>query len=169
VPEVCLLLVPRHPVRTAEISNLVRGMGLSVSRHSERIAAGGEATDVVIGDVMGTLLTLYGLADVAFVGGSFVDVGGHNPLEPALCKLPIVSGPHQFNFTDVMADLEARGGLRTVSDAMALADVVVEWLNDETVRRNAGDAAAGALAKNRGATQRVAELLGGWIRTVLTQ
>ena len=168
-PDCCLLLVPRHPVRADNVCALAANAGFSVSRHSARIASsdGAKATDVIVGDLMGTLLTLYGLADVAFVGGSFVEVGGHNPLEPALCQVPVVSGPYQFNFTDVMADLEQRGGLRTVADAAQLAEVVTAWLGDTSSRQHAGASAAAALAENRGAMERVCELLRGWIRTVL--
>ena len=168
-PDSCLVLVPRHPVRASDVCTLAAKAGFSVSRHSALTGTeGGQATDVIVGDLMGTLLTLYGLADVAFVGGSFVEVGGHNPLEPALCEIPIVSGPHQFNFTDVMADLERRGGLRTVTDTAKHAEVVSDWLADDSGRRQAGAAAAAALAENRGAMERVSELLRGWIRTVLS-
>jgi len=158
--DLLLLLVPRHPVRAEALSAMVIAAGFSVSRQSTR--AQGERpgpTDVVIGDVMGTLVSLYGLADIAFVGGSFVAVGGHNPLEPALCAVPVVSGPQQFNFTDVMADLEAKGGLQTVHSASQLATVVSAWLADEAVRRDAGAAAAATLDENRGATARVVALL----------
>jgi 3-deoxy-D-manno-octulosonic-acid transferase len=159
-PELVLLLVPRHPVRTDAVSDLVTTAGFSVSRHSTR--SQGEIpgpTDVVIGDVMGTLLTLYGLADIAFVGGSFVAVGGHNPLEPALCRIPIVSGPHQFNFTDVMKDLENCGGLQTVQTSSQLATTVIGWLADDPARQRAGEAAAATLDENRGATAKVTTLL----------
>lgn len=159
-PDLLLLLVPRHPVRAEALCEMVRAAGFSVSRQSVR--ADGERpgpTDVVIGDVMGTLMSLYGLADVAFVGGSFVDVGGHNPLEPALCAVPVVSGPQQFNFTDVMADLQTRGGLQTVHTASELASVVTAWLADDAQRKRAGAAAAAALDENRGATARVVALL----------
>lgn len=169
-PQVRLILVPRHPVRADEVCALVQQAGLGVARQSVCLQhAATEAPDVIVGDVMGSLLQLYGLADVAFVGGSFVPVGGHNPLEPALCGIPIISGPHQFNFTDVMADLEQRGGLRTISERGELAATVGHYLGDKDARQQAGAAAVAALQENRGATARVAELLRGWIRTVLLQ
>ncbi len=164
----CLLLVPRHPVRADDVCKLVLEAGFTVSRHSECLQqASSQTMDIVVGDVMGSLLQLYGLADVAFVGGSLVPVGGHNPLEPALCGIPIVSGPEQFNFTDVMADLQQRGALRTVQDAHELAEVVCLYLSDADLRQQAGAAAANALWENRGATARVAELLRTRIRAVL--
>lgn len=167
-PELVLLLVPRHPVRTDAVSDLVTAAGFSVSRQS--IRAQGELpgpTDVVLGDVMGTLLSLYGLADIAFVGGSFVPVGGHNPLEPALCRIPIVSGPQQFNFTDVMKDLEHCGGLQTVQTSSQLAMAIITWLADDSERQRAGEAAAATLDENRGATEKVATLLRSVINDTL--
>jgi len=166
--EARLVLVPRHPVRTGEVCALVQQAGFSVMRQSLcEQQAPTASPDVIVGDVMGSLLKLYGLADVAFVGGSFVEVGGHNPLEPALCGIPIVSGPHQFNFTDIMADLEQRGALRTVGDAAELSRVVADYLSDQSARHRAGVAALAALEENRGATARVAELLRSRIRAVL--
>lgn len=160
VPEVCLLLVPRHPVRAEHVCDLVRGQGLSVCTQSECAGvASQQATDVVVGDVMGTLLTLYGLADVAFVGGSLVELGGHNPLEPALCRIPVLSGPHQFNFADVMQELEVHDGLVTVHTVDELAQRVCGFMQDPSACRLAGAAAAAVLDENRGATARVAQLL----------
>ena len=168
VPDLCLILVPRHPVRTQSVCELVTAAGFSASCQSER-RHGQAATDVIIGDVMGTLLHLYGLADVAFVGGSFVDVGGHNPLEPALCRLPIISGPHQFNFTQVMQDLEAKGGLQTVESAAELADALIVLLLNDARRHKAGAAAAATLDENRGATDRVLALLRSRITSAIAQ
>jgi len=171
-PELRLLLVPRHPVRADEVSTLVVEAGLTVSRQSELThenKAPAEATEVIIGDVMGSLLILYGLADVAFVGGSLVDVGGHNPLEPALCRLPILCGPHQFNFSEAMAELEDSGALLTINDADTLAGGLMHWLGDPQARRRAGEAASEVLAAHRGATDRLQKLLGGRIRTVFLQ
>ena len=66
--------------------------------------------DVLIGDVMGSLFDLYGLADIATVGGSFVDVGGHNPIEPAAYGLPVLVGPYQYNFLRSCWSLKRMGG-----------------------------------------------------------
>ncbi len=170
-PDLCLLLVPRHPHRADDVAAMANAAGWRVVRQSQAVpdsgaavpmdsaAEDGAAPAVVVGDVMGTLLQLYGLAHVAFVGGSLVPVGGHNPLEPALWHLPIVSGPEQFNFTEVMQELQSRGGLVTVADSKALADVVGAWLADADLRATVGAGAAGALAENRGATVRVVSLL----------
>jgi 3-deoxy-D-manno-octulosonic-acid transferase len=99
VPSACLLLVPRHPVRATEVVELVVRRRFSVMRQSEPER---RAEDVVVGDVMGSLLTLYGVADVAFVGGSLVAHGGHNPIEAAVWGKPVLVGPHVFNFQAVV-------------------------------------------------------------------
>ena len=78
-----LVLVPRHPPRSKLVGSIFESL-LEINK-----------VDVVIGDVMGSLFDLYGLADIATVGGSFVDVGGHNPIEPAAYGLPILVGPYQ--------------------------------------------------------------------------
>ena len=91
-----LLLVPRHPARAEEVAAMVDARGLSLVRQSHCNEPPTTPAQVILGDVMGTLLQLYGVAHVAFVGGSLVPVGGHNPIEPALYQLPIITGPHQF-------------------------------------------------------------------------
>lgn len=156
VPGLRLILVPRHPVRVPQVIELVEARGWTWARQSEPRASG---VEVIIGDVMGTLFELYSLAQVAFVGGSFVPVGGHNPIEPALCQVPVVCGPHQFNFTDVMATLQQSGGLVTVQTPAALAEQVALWLTDPDRRISAGRSGAEAVIANRGATERVLALL----------
>ncbi|NOX49811.1 MAG: 3-deoxy-D-manno-octulosonic acid transferase [Gammaproteobacteria bacterium] len=161
IPGLKLLLVPRHPVRTDEVCQLVKRSGLTAAKQSELVIthAADVAPDVVVGDLMGTLLYLYGVAQVAFVGGSFVEVGGHNPIEPALCGIPSISGPHQFNFTDVMSDLERVGGHVTARKAEQLEALLAGYLLNPTDRATAGDAAMACVAANRGASARVLELL----------
>lgn len=159
-PQVCLILVPRHPVRADDVGELVCAAGFSFAKQSQctpQQPAGD--VDVVIGDVMGTLLTLYGVADIAFVGGSLVPLGGHNPLEPALCKLPIVCGPHQFNFPQISEVLAAQGGLNIVQTAEELSERISAWLGDRASAKQVGEAAASVVDANRGATAKVLVLL----------
>ncbi|MDW3283253.1 3-deoxy-D-manno-octulosonic acid transferase, partial [Escherichia coli] len=92
-------LVPRHPERFKDAREMVQKAGFSFTlRSSGEIPSG--STQVVIGDTMGELMLLYGIADLAFVGGSLVERGGHNPLEPAAHAIPVLMGPHTFNFKD---------------------------------------------------------------------
>ncbi len=160
-PTLCLLLVPRHPVRAPELIALVQARGMTVVTQSACVGGHHHVTspDVVVGDVMGSLLQLYGLAMVAFVGGSLVPVGGHNPIEPALCDVPVVSGPQQFNFTDVCEAMAEGGGLVTVHSAAELTEAVDRWLSDDIARRQAAAAGSEVVLANRGATDRVLALV----------
>jgi 3-deoxy-D-manno-octulosonic-acid transferase len=146
------VLVPRHPVRAPQLERMVEDAQLRATVHSRLESAADDVVvgDVLIGDVMGSLLTLYGVADIAFVGGSLVPVGGHNPIEAAVWGIPVVMGPFDFNFADVLDDFRAAGAVIGVNDAMSLARTLAElvaapeWARDigargaELVRRRAG-------------------------------
>ena len=161
-PELLLILVPRHPERRGEVGALIDQAGFSQAWMSEVSAPVGR--DVVLGDTMGELLYLYGLADVAFMGGSLISVGGHNPIEAAVCRVPLVMGPETFNFPDVVAAFGEAGCLHLITDATSLADRVGAYLDDETARQAAGRRAAGVVERNRGATERLLELLSAEVR-----
>lgn len=165
LPGTRLILVPRHPPRADEVARLCAGAGLRVGRQS-RADAQDVRADVVVGDTMGELLYLYGLADVAFVGGSLVEVGGHNPIEPALCGVPVVMGPVVFNFEDVVRAFRDAGGLAVVDDPEALAAVLVDWLGDAARRADAAARARAVVAANKGAGARLEALLDAQIRAV---
>ncbi len=165
VADAVLLLVPRHPVRTDDVVQLVSQAGLAVHRHS---ADAGTVEDVLVADVMGKLQVLYGLADVAFVGGSLVELGGHNPVEPALCGVPMLCGPHQFNFADAMTQFQAAGALLTIDSATELGRRVVYWFEHPDERRAAGQAGLAVVARNRGAQAQLLELLSERIRACVT-
>lgn len=98
---------------------------------------------------MGELMLLYGIADLAFVGGSLVERGGHNPLEAAAHAIPVLMGPHTFNFKDICARLEQASGLITVTDATTLAKEVSSLLTDADYRSFYGRHAVEVLYQNR--------------------
>ena len=157
-PDLLLILVPRHPERFPDAVNLVRQAGLSyTTRSSGEVPS--TSTQVVVGDTMGELMLLYGIADLAFVGGSLVERGGHNPLEPAAHAIPVLMGPHTFNFKDICARLEQADGLITVHDAASLAKEVASLLTDEDYRHYYGHHAVEVLHQNQGALQRLLHLL----------
>jgi 3-deoxy-D-manno-octulosonic-acid transferase len=164
LPELLLILVPRHPERRAEVGALIDGLGFSQAWMSEVAVPVGR--DVVLGDTMGELLYLYGVAQVAFIGGSLVSVGGHNPIEAAVCRLPLLMGPETFNFPNVVAAFAEAGCLDRVSDAQTLATQVAGYLQDESARRVAGDAAAEVVRINSGATARLLDLLSAEVGAV---
>jgi 3-deoxy-D-manno-octulosonic-acid transferase len=161
-PALLLVLVPRHPERFESVYRLCLEAGWSVARHS---AAGGAvaghgkspagAVDVYLGDTMGELMGFYAAADIAFVGGSLVPRGGHNPLEPAALGKPVLMGQQVFNFQAICDALDNAGGLIRVADEVALARVVRDLLADPLQCQQQGAAAQAFVAQNRGALERL--------------
>lgn len=157
-PTLLLILVPRHPERFPVACELTRKAGLTFTQRSTgEVPSSG--TQVVIGDTMGELMLLYGIADLAFVGGSLVDRGGHNPLEAAAHAIPVLMGPHTFNFKDICAKLAQDDGLITVTDTASLVKEISTLLTDEDYRLYYGRHAVEVLHQNQGALQRLLHLL----------
>lgn len=159
-----LLLAPRHPERFDEVYDLCTAAGLRVQRRSAGEALAGD-TQVLLVDTLGELLMLFGLADVAFIGGSFVPNGGHNPLEAAVWGIPVLTGPSMFNFADVTQRLVAAGALEQVSAAGDLAAALRALLDDHAEARRRGAAALKTLEENRGAL----DVLVAEVRSVLRE
>jgi 3-deoxy-D-manno-octulosonic-acid transferase len=150
IPQCLLVLVPRHPERFAAVAELCRQRGYRSVLRSERLPCEPE-TAVFIGDSMGELLMFYAAADVAFVGGSLVEIGGHNMLEPAALGIPVVTGPHVDNFAAVCELLVNAGACRQVNDARELRDIVGAWLRDADERHRIGAWGRAVVEQNRGA------------------
>ena len=100
---------------------------------------------------MGDLPTLYAGSDVAFVGGSLVDVGGHNVLEPAALGLPVLIGPHVRNFADISERLVEAGAAKFVLNESDFAAVLEQWLKDANLRHASGQQGLHFVESNRGA------------------
>lgn len=162
-PDALLILVPRHPERFDTVARLVRDAGLRQVRRSQDQQPG-LADQVFLGDSMGELLRLYACADVAFVGGSLVERGGHNYLEPAALAMPILSGPHRFNFAEVSDMLEGAGALQQVESAEELARAVHRLLVDRSAAAAAGAAGQGVVEANQGALERLLEGIAARLR-----
>lgn len=157
-PDLLLILVPRHPERFPDAIKMVRDAGLSyTTRSSGEVPSA--STQVVVGDTMGELMLLYGIADLAFVGGSLVERGGHNPLEAAAHAVPVLMGPHTFNFKDICARLAQADGLITVTDVDSLTKEITSLLTDEDYRNFYGRHAVEVLHQNQGALQLLLQLL----------
>lgn len=136
-PGALLLLVPRHPARFDKVARLCQNQGFEIVRRSQQQTLL-QSTQIVIGDSMGEMMDYYAAADLAFVGGSLVDTGCQNVLEPAALGLPVLVGPSQFNFASICAQLEAAGALRTVADENELADSLIQLLQDKNMRQQMG-------------------------------
>lgn len=157
-PQCLLILVPRHPERFAAVAALVERAGLKAVRRScgERCDV---SVQVFLGDSMGELTLFYAAADVAFVGGSLVPIGGHNLLEPAALGLPAITGPYNFNAPDIAELLLSEGALETASDAAAIARAVLGLLASADERQRRGARAREVLENNRGAVNRLLALV----------
>ncbi|MEY3661252.1 MAG: hypothetical protein RLZZ169_2078, partial [Pseudomonadota bacterium] len=153
IPDLLLILVPRHPERFAAAALLCEEQGLQVVTRSSGKRVSPE-TRVLLGDSMGELLAYYSISDVAFVGGSLVDTGCQNVLEPAALGLPVLTGPSRYNFAEACELLQSAGNLRSVADESALAAEVAELLGDPIARARMGKAGMDCIQANRGALQR---------------
>lgn len=157
-PDLLLILVPRHPERFHDVQECLQKNGFSfILRSNGEVPSG--STQVVLGDTMGELMLLYGIADLAFVGGSLTVRGGHNPLEPAAHAIPVLMGSHIFNFRDICGKLSEADGLITVTDVDSLTQTVTNLLNDEDYRLWYGRQAVKVLHQNQGALARLLQLL----------
>lgn len=158
LPEALLLLVPRHPERFGGVAELLQRRGTLFGRRSQ-----GEAPStreaVYLVDSLGELPMFYAAADVAFVGGSLVPIGGHNLLEPAALAMPVLAGPNNFNAQDIAELLVEAGALQLVADSNELAEAVRALLADESLRLQRGAWAQQLVAEIGGALNRLMNLL----------
>ncbi len=150
VPDLLLVLVPRHPDRFGEVAELCARLDFRLVKRSENRVPGPD-TQILLGDSMGELAVFFGACDLAFVGGSLVPVGGHNLLEPATWGVPVLSGPQLFNFAEISNLLLAADALTICNSADVIASAVLELLNNEALREEKGAAARAVVEANRGA------------------
>ncbi len=171
IDDALLILVPRHPQRFNEVAALVEKKGMRCVRRSEwappGAAAAGELAakampsdvKVLLGDSMGELGAYYAASDVAFIGGSLLPLGGQNLIEACAVGVPVLIGPHVFNFTQATADAVAAGACVQVQDPADLARVLRELFEDKPRRVAMAAAAAAFAARHRGATGRTVNVL----------
>jgi 3-deoxy-D-manno-octulosonic-acid transferase len=146
-----LIIAARKPERFADVERLARNAGWNVARRSELRVDSEPRHDVVVLDTIGELAQLYQVATVVFVGGSLVDAGGHNILEPAVFGKPIVFGPHMQNFAEISRTFLDNGAAIQVRSARELEPVLLELLGDPVRRASLGAAARALVEANRGA------------------
>lgn len=152
-----LLLVPRHPQRFDEVRGLLGRSGLKFGARSDKSEFADRS--VILVDTMGELLSCYAAADVAFVGGSLVDVGGHNLLEPAALGVATLCGPHMHSAQDVFDRMTEAHAVVTVATPQQLKTEVSRLAADSPARRALGDAAQSVVAANRGAIDSLMALI----------
>ena len=160
VPGALLVLVPRHPQRFDEVAGLLEQQGLRWRRRSQGLPD--EDVDVWLGDSMGEMAAYYAMADLAFIGGSLLPLGGQNLIEAAACGCPVLVGPHTFNFLQATEDAIVAGAAQRIADAEQLGTQVDALLRDParlaTMRRAAGEFACA----HQGAAERMLDLIAGW-------
>ena len=160
-PKAVMILAPRHPERFEKVVALISSSGLKLTRRS---AWSPEVPlppgSIFLLDSVGELASVYELADVAFVGGSLVPLGGHNILEPAQHGVPVLTGPHTFNFREIVRIFEQGGGLRVVT-AENLGAAVTELLSNPEERKMLGSRARDLFIQNTGATAKTIAALQG--------
>ncbi len=152
-PDVFLILVPRHPDRFEKVAKLCENAGFSVVKRSLRQPPN-STIDILLGDTMGELHLLYTASDIAFVGGSLVPVGGHNLIEPAAVRLPIISGHYLHNFAPISELLKAANAVIIVDNQENLQRAIIELLGDEQKRKSLGERAYQVSTANTGAVEK---------------
>ncbi len=148
-----LVLVPRHPERFDQVAELCSSAGFTLARHSNADATG--EADILLGDTMGELMAFYGACDIAFVGGSLVPSGGHNMIEPAAWGVPILAGPHLFNFAEASRLLLEAEAMQVCDNADTLAQQCIALLNNRQQRQAMGSAGFKVAEANRGGLERL--------------
>ena len=153
-PNALLILVPRHLERFDKVKKLINTSGLTLASRSKKEEVK-ENIQVLLGDTIGELNFLYSLSDVAFVGGSLIDHGGQNLLEPAAQGLVLLSGPSLRNFSDISEQLIKKDALTVIRNAQELSNEFVQFINNEDQLKKRGEAAFGVFMENRGALQKI--------------
>lgn len=148
IPTCLLILVPRHKERFNEVSGIINNYSLTQQRRTKSKSYISNETQVYLGDTMGELLNLYFLADVAFVGGSLVNNGGHNFLEPAALSKAVVTGPSLFNFRAIAESFKKFHALNIINTDQELFKIITSLLNDRDLLEKNSTAAYKAFKQN---------------------
>ena len=156
--DVLVVIVPRHPQRFDAVARLLQGRGVRFQRRSDGEPVRHE-TRVVLGDSMGELFAYYLACDIAFIGGSLLPLGGQNLLEACAAGVPVVIGPHTFNFVEATRLAVDAGAAIRVADAQELGTVLATLLEDSARRKTMGDAGRRLMLQHQGATARTLALL----------
>ena len=160
-PLTLLVLAPRHPQRFDEVEELAASVAPTI-RAATLLNGGAEISSsvrIVILDTIGDLATTYGIADAAFVGGSLVPRGGHNPLEPAQFSVPVIMGPSFENFRDIVGKMLEAKAICIVKDGQQLEGVMAGMLTDRVAAKAMGERGRRVFEEQQGATGRAVEAI----------
>jgi 3-deoxy-D-manno-octulosonic-acid transferase len=159
LPSALAVIAPRQPQRFAEVERIARDAGFATMRRSELPIDAEPRADVIVLDTLGELAQLYQIATAVFVGGSLVDQGGHNILEPAIFGKPIVFGAHMQNFKEIADTFLTNGAAVQVRSDEELADVLLTLVTDPVRRARLGAAARALVEANRGAKTKTLDVI----------
>jgi len=168
-PDLLLVIVPRHPERFSKVYNLCLNTGLNTKKFSA-ISFDLKTTksnnldnvicpDIFVLDTIGQLLYFYNLADLAFIGGSLIPIGGHNPLEPAALKIPAIMGPNYYNFSQIVDNLKEANGIIICENNNALEASLLKLLGNQNLRRDLADNAFKIIEQNKNILEKYVTLL----------
>ncbi|CAG9295259.1 lipid IV(A) 3-deoxy-D-manno-octulosonic acid transferase [Celerinatantimonas diazotrophica] len=155
--DLLLIIVPRHPERFDDVAKLIEAQA-NMARRSQNQPVNAQ-TQVYLADTMGELIDLLAMSDIAIMGGTFDNIGGHNYLEPAALGLPCVSGPHDFNFQEISQQLQQAQALVLNQNIETLIAQLTLWFNDRQCYHAASQAALKTVQANQGATARTLHAL----------
>ncbi|HXV83802.1 MAG TPA: 3-deoxy-D-manno-octulosonic acid transferase [Candidatus Binatia bacterium] len=158
-PDFQMVLAPRHPQRFAEVERVLKASGVGFAKKSQTNGRWFFAADICLLDTLGDLQEFYALGDVAFVGGSLVDAGGHNLLEPARVRRPVLFGPRMESFAAIATAMKEKGGGVEVRGAEDLVRELTDLLSDTKKRVTMGERAYQVAADETCVGERTAELL----------
>jgi 3-deoxy-D-manno-octulosonic-acid transferase len=158
LPDLLVVLVPRHPQRFEAVADLLRARSLPFARRSAGQPISAD-TRVFLGDSMGEMGAYYAAADLCYVGGSLLPMGGQNMIEAAAAGCPGLIGPHTWNFLEAAEQAVARGAARRVADAAELRGALLALHDDPQARREMAQAGRAFAQANRGATERILGLI----------
>jgi len=159
-PELLLILVPRHPERFDQVAELIEKQSLIYQRRSQANEFFSN-TDVILGDSLGEMFVWFAASDIVFMGGSLVETGGHNPLEPAALGKPVVSGQFVFNFSEIFSQLTEQQATWVENSTENITTRLELLLNDAQLRNAAGEQAKALLNVHKGASKRIMGYISG--------
>jgi 3-deoxy-D-manno-octulosonic-acid transferase len=155
--DVKMILAPRHMEKVDYFVSKVRSTNLSWARWSDQVR--GQSPDILVLDVMGKLEEAYSIAHLAFVGGTLVDIGGHNPLEPAIYGVPVVVGPYTSVIQDVLSDMREPEGVIEVRVGQNILPLLERVVAGDVALQETGQRGRQAWLQHRGAAQRVVSVI----------
>jgi 3-deoxy-D-manno-octulosonic-acid transferase len=161
IPDLVLLLAPRHPERFNEAAETVASLNLGFVRRTALHDTMQRSNEpVILLDTIGELIRVYSIGTVIFIGGSLVEgIGGHNPLEPALAGKPVIFGPHMSNFREIARILTERQAAFQVDGSSALTRKTMQMLRDAKLRDTVGKRASDVIEQNSGAVEKIADTI----------